>query len=185
MTRAILTVGETNIELDLISITPRRTASIATHPVERGASIVDNVRPAPLELSIVAFISDSDPLQGGGFGSPELISDGQGLRFAEAPTMRAAIERRLIQAQQDAELLSYSGPGGEYNRLAVSLISMTRGIEDGSTLNLNLRQIAVATSVVRALPPTRGRRRRRRGNRGKQASAPRPESFLNRVVSSF
>jgi hypothetical protein len=185
-----LTIGTDAVDIDaVLSEEYTRGGEVVSHPVQRGADLVDHLRAGPLELRL-QFAVTNTPTRAPSFGlgDAEVDASSGALAFTGSPFDRvAAVRDRLERAQLEAEACSYDGRFGPVSDLLVASSSVPiDGPKSGAIFTVLLRQIRVAEAETVEVAPRdpSGARRRDRGKQpAREVGEPEKASFLYNLVN--
>ena len=160
-----------NIVMDAsISEQHTATATITDHPVETGASVTDNVRPMPRQLTIECIVTNT-PIVGQYrlvSGETVSVSDGvtaevrkidgtntNALQFSSEFDRVRTVFEELEEARKLGALVSVDTTLDSYQSMAIASVSIPRNAATGSVLQfqLDLREIITVDIQEVEAPP--------------------------------
>lgn len=169
-------IGEITIDAS-VSETHTMTATVTTHPVERGSDITDNVYKNPDAISMTGVISDT----------PIGVSPGDGTRKPKPGpglTRAQAGYEELKRIVDDREVITIFTTLREYENMVLSNFVVNRAATTANAIHFSVdaTQIRLVESkIVKAPRPKKGRGKNTK-NKGKQPADQPVENQKSRSV---
>lgn len=156
------------------------TATVTSHPVERGANVGDHVRAQPRRLQLEAFVSD-EPIDvpeshmDGVTGSVQPLDfDGLGgaqvLQFSAPFRRTRAVYEELDGLSVNGVVLKIETPLRDYENVVLLRVSSPRTVRGGISFRIDVEQVRIAETDIVDLPTPRQTRGQREQNNGTTAT---------------